>query len=135
MPGNNISAAVSKCDVQRNRIGMCRFTAVLAVMACVLTILSGCGSFSIIGTWKNNGPDSWSSTHSDTITFTEDNCNVYSPKDTYELNKEYGDKQYDYDLEIAGRSGGGVSLGVKVKDNNHIVLSNRATTLNLERIK
>ncbi|WEV69957.1 hypothetical protein OZX73_03605 [Bifidobacterium sp. ESL0775] len=106
--------------------------AILAVMACVLSMLSGCGSFSILGTWKNNGPDNWSSTHSQTITFTEDNCNVCSPKDAYTLNKN---ADGTYDLEVTGRSGGGTFLKVTLKDNDHIVLSNRATTMNLEREK
>lgn len=129
----NMSTEVSTDEVQQNnRIGAPKLMAALAVIACVLTMFSGCGSFSIIGTWKNNGPDNWSSTHSTTVTFTEDNCNVYSPKDAYTLTKN---ADGTYDLEVDGRSGGGTFLKVTVKDNDHIVLSNRATSMNLERIK
>lgn len=119
----------AKTNVHGNKI-----LALLTVLACVVTLFSGCGKpFSIVGSWENKGPGTYGQAYEPgkLIQFgSNGKCNLWSPSDKYALKKE---SNGSYKLVINGLLGGGGVFDVQVKDNDHITLTKGNITLNFER--
>jgi hypothetical protein len=99
---------------------------IAALILCVAIALIGCdstgnSSFDITGSWKSVGEEGPGQAQPGAIVaFNGQNCNLYSPQDTYGFYKD-GDQ---YRLDVTGLLGGNLSYTVKVIDNSTIELYN-----------
>lgn len=110
-----------------------RIIAVVAVMLFTLCMLTGCGSFSIKGTWQSTGEGTWGQVlgKGSTVTFNDTNCNLFSPRDSYLLEKNNGGT---YTLTVTGLLGMGDTFTVTPDGNDHMTLKSNDTTLEFQRI-
>ena len=96
--------------------------------------LSGSSSteeFSIVGKWKSVGDEGVGQAQPGAIiVFTENECNLYSPRDTYALYKEGNTLR----LDATGLLGGTLQCQVVVVDNDHIELHTGSTVTYLQRV-
>ena len=116
-----------------NLIG--KVAALVATVAIVITLAAcsaGASSFSIEGKWKNTGSGGFGQMQPGAIvTFNGNNCNVYSPNDTYAFYSENG----KYKLDVTGLLGGTPSFTVTVVDNDHISMTTGSSeTVELTRV-
>jgi hypothetical protein len=97
-----------------------QFLLAVALIVSLIFILAACGGFDIKGNWKVvGGTGSGQMQRDAVIVFDGDNCNVYSPNDTYAFYEDDG----AYKLDVTGLLGGNLSFDVEVKDKNNIELS------------
>lgn len=110
-----------------------RRTVMILVGATALVVVGGCGDgeFSIEGTWKATGDESWGIvSKGSVVTFNGTNCNLFSPNDTYAFYEEGG----EYHLDVTGVLGSGGSFEVTVVDDDNIELRQGSTTLVFVRV-
>ena len=107
--------------------------AVIALLCVMCLLLSSCGGFSIVGTWRSVGSYGFGQAQPGAIvTFDKDTCNFFSPMDTYLLTKEEG----QYWLNTTSLLGiSSMSFKLDVVDNDHIKVYYNGTTTELKRIK
>ncbi|MBQ9001577.1 MAG: hypothetical protein IJ087_06970 [Eggerthellaceae bacterium] len=107
-----------------NKTGLIGKVATLIIAIAIVITFAACSagasSFSIEGKWKNTGSGGFGQMQPGAIvTFNGNNCNVYSPNDTYAFYSENG----KYKLDVTGLLGGTPSFTVTVIDNNHISMT------------
>ena len=111
-----------------------RRAAALAGAAAALALLGACGKkeFSIEGTWRSTGTESWGLVKKGSVvSFDGSHCALFSPNDTYAFYKEGG----SYRLDVTGALGSGGSFTVKVVDDDNIELAQGSTALTLTRTR
>jgi ABC-type transport system substrate-binding protein len=87
--------------------------------------------FSILGKWKSTGEEGVGQAQPGAIiVFTENECNLYSPQDTYALYKD-GDTLR---LDATGLLGGTLKCRVVIVDNDHLELHSGSTVTYLQRV-
>lgn len=108
-------------------------TAVLTLLLMLCLLLTACGEFSIKGKWKSVGSYGFGQAQPGAIViFEENNCNFFSPYDTYVFYKSGG----DYTLETTSfMSLGTLSFDVTVKDNNHMTIYYGGQATELQRVQ
>lgn len=93
---------------------------------------SDVSSFNIIGKWKSVGKEGFGQAQpGSVIVFNGQNCNFYSPKDTYGITKE-GDT---ITLDITSLLGESKSFKVIVTDDDNIQIKGEGSTTTLKRVE
>lgn len=110
-----------------------RTIAALCALVLALFTLSGCGSFDIQGTWQSVGSGTWGQVvgKGATVTFDKTTCSLFSPRDTYLLEKN---SDGTYKLTVTGLLGMGGEFTVTTEGNDHMTLKSGDITLELKRI-
>ncbi|MBT1176257.1 hypothetical protein JS532_01590 [Bifidobacterium callimiconis] len=111
-----------------------RIVATLCAMLITLCTLSGCGSFSIQGTWQSVGEGTWGQVigKGATVTFDKTTCNLFSPRDTYLLEKN---SDNTYKLTVTGLLGMGGTFTVTPDGNDRMTLKSGDIVLEFQRIE
>jgi hypothetical protein len=87
--------------------------------------------FSILGKWKSTGEEGVGQAQPGAIiAFSENECNLYSPQDTYALYEDGGTLR----LDATGLLGGTLQCSVIVVDNDHIELRAGSIVTYLQRV-
>jgi hypothetical protein len=87
--------------------------------------------FSIIGKWKSVGEEGVGQAQPGAIIiFSENECNLYSPRDTYALYKDGNTLK----LDATGLLGGTLNCRVIVVDNDHVELHTGVNVTYLQRV-
>lgn len=133
MKNTTTAIAVPVDTVTRSRTPL-RIVAALCAMLIALCTLSGCGSFGIQGTWQSVGEGTWGQVigKGATVTFDKTNCNLFSPRDTYLLEKN---SDNTYTLTVTGLLGMGGTFTVTPDGNDRMTLQSGDTVLELQRIE
>lgn len=121
--------------------GLCTLILAFSLVACGSGPLSGGSaanggadpSFEIEGKWKVVGNGSSGQMQKGAvIVFDGENCNVFSPGDTYAF---YQDDDGSYRLDVTGLLGGSPSFEVTLENDDHISLKHgKSTTVELKRV-
>ena len=105
----------------------------LAFALCACSSGGGLNKFSIEGKWKNVGEDTFGQVQQGSIVvFDGENCNVYSPQDTYAFYKEGSDYTLDCTSMLFSDT---VTFTVKVIDNDNIEMTGYGGVLKLTRVQ
>lgn len=131
---NAIALTAERTDGPINRRRrLISIMAAVAVALLALVTLTGCGSFSIKGTWQSVGDGTWGlvTAKGKTVTFEDTNCNLFSPRDTYLL-EDNGDGTYK--LTVTGLLGMGGEFTVTPDGNDHMTLKSGDIVLEFQRV-
>lgn len=127
-------AAVAVRGAKR-RSGVIRLAAALCAAMLAMVALSGCGfgGFSIQGRWESVGEGTWGlvTRKGKVVTFHESTANLFSPRDTYTLEKK---SDGSYRLDVTGLLGSGGTFKVTTSDNDHMTLTSGDITLEFKRV-
>ncbi len=112
---------------------MRRKIAVLTLLVFLCLLLTACGGFSIKGKWKSVGSEGFGQAQPGAIViFEENNCNFFSPYDTYAFYKDGSGYKLETTSFLALDT---LSFDVTVKDNNHITVYYGGQATELQRVQ
>lgn len=103
-----------------------QFLGALALAGTCLTLTSCTkDEFTIEGTWKSTGDNSWGlMSKGSVVTFADGHTALFSPNDSYAFYEENG----TYHLDVTGMLGSGGFFTVTIVDDDNIELATKGST-------